>query len=155
MRWIGWIVAIVALAFAGQTGHALWLSWQSSHSEASLAPAPQTPDQLPPEPPRRAPRNWPSVFGEPQPPKPAPPEPVAEPQPPKPPQPPIDSLGYSLKGLVQTGRSTWAMVHHPTGEQLVRVGDMLAENIEVARIDDDGVWVSRFGGDPELLDFPE
>lgn len=155
MRWIGWIIAVVALGFAGQTGYAVWLDWQAGQAQATLAPAPQTPDAQPPEPPRAAPRNWPPVFGEPQPPKPAPPAPKAQPQPPKPPQPPLESLGYALKGVVQTGNATWAMVHHPTGERLVRVGDMLTDTIEVAIIDTAGVWVSRDGGDPELLGFAD
>ena len=158
MRWLAWIVTLAMLALAGQAGHALWqtLSVPEQQLAAPTLPiaAPGTPEQIA----ARPPRSWPALFGEPQPPKPPEPQPPApqpEPQPPKPPKPPLESLGYDLKGMVQMGDATWAMVNHPTGEQLVRVGDRLAETIEIVLIDDKGVWISREGDDPELLGFAE
>ena len=82
-------------------------------------------------------------------------QPQPEPQPPKASLPPIESLGYVLKGRVQAGQATWAIVAHPSGEQLVRRGDHLREGIEVVRIDGEGLWVSRQGEAPELLGFAE
>jgi hypothetical protein len=102
-------------------------------------------------------RDWPPVFGarviaEPQPPARAAPEP--EPQPPRPPAPPLESLGYSLKGIVSDGANRWALVSHPTGEQLLKVGDMLSDQYTISAIDVQGVWVqSDPGADPQLLSF--
>ncbi|MGH1414397.1 MAG: hypothetical protein ACRBB0_12965 [Pelagimonas sp.] len=155
MRWIGWITTLGALAFAGQSGHALWQTTQTEPEQIGPV-VQQGPSNIEESaPPQRAVRHWPPIFGEPRPPTPVLAPPTPEPQPPRPPLPPIDSLGYSLKGLVQAGSATWAMVHHPTGEQLVRAGDMLTEEMEVARIDKQGVWVTRGGGEPELLSFAE
>ncbi|MFZ7091500.1 type II secretion system protein N [Primorskyibacter sp. 2E233] len=158
MRWLAWIMTIALLALAGQSGFALWSELNAPAVKIGVATLPEAADGEAPQAPMRPPRNWPALFGEPQPPKPPAPPPQApqpEPQPPKPPKPPLGSLGYALKGMVQTGDATWAMVFHPTGEQLVRTGDMLADDIEVVRIDDDGVWISRQGDAPELLGFEE
>ncbi|WP_425099660.1 hypothetical protein [Tropicibacter sp. S64] len=158
MRILAWIVTFALLAFAGQTGFALWTEINAPPETVELAALPEsdggTAEPQPPAPPR----SWPAVFGEPEPPKPpaAPPAPPApEPQPPKPPKPPLESLGYELKGMVTMENVTWAMVNHATGEQLVRPGHMLREGIEVVRIDGEGVWVSRDGDAPELLGFSE
>lgn len=107
---------------------------------------------------------WPALFGMPEPPKPpAPPKPVqvAEPQPPKPPEPPkpprppLSSLGYELKGVVRTGTTVWGLVSHPTGDQIMRVGDALTDDLTIARIDDEGLWVDVGEDTPELLGFVE
>ncbi|WP_299297311.1 hypothetical protein [uncultured Tateyamaria sp.] len=105
---------------------------------------------------------WPALFGEPQPPKPPapPPTPVVvaveeEPQPPAPPRPPLSSLGYSLKGTVRAGDAVWGLVSHPTGDQIMRVGDAFADGMVIARIDASGIWVDTGGDMPELMGFPE
>ena len=92
---------------------------------------------------------------EPQPP--APPEPAAEPQPPAPPAPPLASLGYSLKGLVSSGTARWAIVSHPTGERLLRIGDALPDTpYTVTAIDVRGLWASAAPeAEPQLLGFAE
>lgn len=159
MRVLAWIVTFALLAFAGQAGFALWTAVNTEPPPLTLAALPEgevsAAEPMPPAPPR----GWPAVFGEPQPPKPPapppPPPPREEPQPPKPPKPPLESLGYELKGMVQLDDVTWAMVNHATGEQLVRPGHMLRDGIEVVRIDDAGVWVSRDGDAPEVLEFIE
>ena len=71
-----------------------------------------------------------------------------------PPAPPIESLGYSLKGVVSDGASRWAIVSHPTGEALLKVGDPLGEAYTVTAIDVQGLWgVSSPGAEPQLLGF--
>jgi len=102
----------------------------------------------------QTPQAWPALFGvlkvaEPQPPTPPPP-----PAPPTPPAPPIASLGYALKGTVAHSASTWAILSHPTGERIVRVGDLLAEGITVVAIDEKGLWVETSRG-REVLKFAE
>jgi len=155
MRLIAIILTLAALGLTAWAGLALWLELTRAPANASAPaqppvtaaiPAPETPSSTPP---------WPALFGERQPPKPQPPAQVTAPQPPRPPKPPIDSLGYRLKGLVQVRNATWAMVSHPTGEQLVRIGDPLGEQMTVSRIDDQGLWVSRGGDTPELLGFAD
>lgn len=153
MRLLGWIVMLAALAFAGKAGHDLWQDLQQEEDQIALVGNAKPAEPVTDEVVERKPRNWPPIFGEPQPPKPVSDAPQEEPQPPKPPKPPIDSLGYALKGMVQMGSATWAMIDHPTGERLVRRGDELAEDIQVVKIDQAGVWVSRSGDEPELLEF--
>ena len=156
MRLIAALSTLGCLALAALAGHQLWqvlahpapphaLQLQRSQSDpATPAPAP-------------APlRYWPPIFGEKQPPRPArAPSAQSAPQPPQPPKPPLESLGYVLKGRVQAGTGTWAIVDHPSGEQLLRRGDVLREGIEVVRIDAAGLWISRQGDAPELLGFAE
>lgn len=158
MRLISAILTLAALALTAWAGQGLWL--ELSHAPATAAAPAQAAvaGAAPTHPaaPQSAP--WPALFGERQPPKPQPPaaQPTkAEPQPPRPPKPPIESLGYRLKGVVQTTDATWAMVSHPTGEQLVRNGDPLGEHMTVSGIDAQGLWVSRDGDAPELLKFEE
>lgn len=150
------LAALVALAFATlELQTALTAPVPPSETRvAGAVPQQQTPRNEP-----QPPRLWPAVFGEeikaePQPP--TPPTPAREPQPPKPPAPPIESLGYTLKGMVRTGaedgRGDWAIVNHPTGDRLVRVGDMLSEGVKVVEITDEGIWVDR-DGDRALLGF--
>ena len=156
MRLIAPLLTLAALALAVLAGHQLWLLLSTPvPQQAALSPAQQQAAPQPPQP--RARRQWPPLFGEKQPPRPASPpvQSQPEPQPPKPALPPIESLGYVLKGRVQAGRATWAIVAHPSGEQLVRQGDHLREGIEVMRIDAQGLWISRQGEAPELLAFED
>ena len=164
MRIIAFGMTLIALGGAGIAGERLRVAWQSMQDEplevrvAVNAADPSTSDvteNLTPS----APFRWTPLFGELQPP--APPvqpvvaEPVAaEPQPPRPPLPPLDSLGFSLKGVVRSGDAVWGMVSHPTGERIIRVGEELAAGIRVDRIDAAGLWVDRGGDDAELLGFP-
>lgn len=158
MRLIAVLCSLLAL-FALQ--HSVRLFWQ-----AWTAPALQTaaaPDRLPEAeaaaPPAPAPvQHWPALFGtlvkeEPQPPAPPAPPP-APPAPPKPPAPPISSLGYNLKGVVRNGDSIWAIISHPTGEQILSVGDELTEGIVVDAITAGGLWVVR-DGERSLLEMAE
>lgn len=103
---------------------------------------------------------WPALFGEPQPPapepEPQPPAPEPEPEPPAPPAPPLpplESLGYSLKGLVRANDVVWAMISHPTGDRVLRVGDTLQDDLIVTRIDETGIWVGNGQAEPQQLDF--
>lgn len=160
MRFAALLALLISLAAAGYAGQALWQEWQAS--QAPLAPraaalsdragdAPQPPaDALPP-------RVWPLLFGEkmpPQPPKePEPPE--QEPEPPAAKAPPIDALGYTLKGVVRADGVVWAMVSHPTGEQVLRVGDVLEAGLVVSKIDEQGLWAGAEGDEPGLLGFEE
>ncbi len=94
---------------------------------------------------------WPAVFGtapvvEPQPP--APPTPPVEPQPPAP---PIESLGYVLKGVIVNEGDRWAIVTHPTGDVILRVGDTLVEGVEVVDITEAGVALRRRDGITNLV----
>lgn len=101
---------------------------------------------------------WPALFGTPPPPAPvvvAEPQPPAPPAPPQPPRPPLTSLGFELKGVVRTGDAVWGLVSHPTGQQILRAGDALTEDLIIARIDDEGLWVDVGDGDLELLGFAE
>ena len=102
---------------------------------------------------------WPALFGssEPPAPPPAPPPPVmaAEIQPPAPPKPPLSALGYELKGVIQAGNAVWGLVSHPTGDQIMRVGDTLTDDMIIAKIDERGLWVDVGAEQPELLGFPE
>lgn len=102
--------------------------------------------------------HWPALFGEPEPPKPlAPTQPIVaavnEPQPPAPPKPPLSALGYELKGIVRSGDVVWGMVSHPAGDKILRVGSVLADEMTVSRIDEDGLWVETGRDVPELLGF--
>ncbi len=161
MRLIAALCTLSALAAAGYAGYALWLVWQDP------LPAAQTRSAQPADPglalqvaEPREPLFWPPLFGEPQPPKPPepeppqPPEPKEEPQPPRPPQPPVDSLGYTLQGLVADGDNRWAIVAHPTGDRLLRVGDTLTDGVTVVAIEADGLVLDN-GGEEARLGFPE
>jgi hypothetical protein len=158
MRLFAFVAALVMLAAAGFAGQALWTALQDPVPERA-GPQSATPLVAVPQAGQAAPplHDWPPVFGarviaEPQPPARAAPEP--EPQPPRPPAPPLESLGYSLKGVVSDGANRWALVSHPTGEQLLKVGDMLSDQYTISAIDVQGVWVqSDPDADPQLLGF--
>ncbi|WP_375257059.1 hypothetical protein [Citreimonas sp.] len=156
MRLIAAVALVLALGAAGWSGVVLWRVLQAQPEAAPVARATVDPARVPqPVPPRPA-QPWPPMFGEPEPPAPPqPPAPVVEPQPPRPPLPPLDSLGYRLNGVVRAGGATWAIVGHPTGERLMRVGDALDEGVVIVRIDESGLWLSRDDNPPEHLGFPE
>ncbi len=104
------------------------------------------------------PRHWAALFGAPQPPKPpAPPEPqppTPEPQPPSPLSPPLDSLGYSLKGVVSSGAAQWAIVAHPAGDVILRLGEELTAGLYLLAITEAGLVLGPEGTapqDPEAL----
>lgn len=166
MRLLAALITLGFLGLAGLAGHALWVMSGLAPAQASsilISAQPQatqrpraatdaaTAAQQPPA----APRFWPALFGEPQPPvtQNAPPPPTSAP--PSPPKPPLASLGYSLKGVVRTETAVWATVDHPSGGRLLRQGDELEPNVIVTRIDEDGVWVSRYDDTPELLGFTD
>ncbi len=155
MRLIAAILTCGALALAALSGLELWhILSRPAQQDTALDPSATDGAKL--QPPRhQPPRHWPALFGEPQPPKPTQPPQQTEPQPPQPPKPPIESLGYQLRGRVQVGSGTWAILAHPSGEQLLRKGDELREGIIVVRIDEEGLWVSRNGDQAELLGFEE
>ncbi|MDJ0820547.1 MAG: hypothetical protein QNJ09_01895 [Paracoccaceae bacterium] len=164
MRLLAFVVTLGFLAAAGFAGQALFQAVRGplpAPAEAPQAAALGTPaETVVPAP--AQPRDWPALFGErvipePQPPAPPPPpEPEPEPQPPTPPAPPITSLGFKLQGVVSDGTSRWAIISHPTGEQLVRVGDALGEVYTVQAIDEQGLWaVSDPEAEPQLLGFGE
>lgn len=158
MRLIAAIMTLVALAAAGFAGQKLHLVLTApvpqppavEAANAALAnPADATPDA--------SSFRWPSVFGELQAPTPAAaPVITAEPDTTAPPVqtgPPIEALGYALKGVVRAGRSVWGMVSHPSGDQIVRVGDTLAAGVVVRKIDEAGLWIDNGGDDLILLGF--
>ncbi|MDU8912183.1 hypothetical protein [Aestuariicoccus sp. MJ-SS9] len=160
MRVLAFLATLAALAAAALAGQELRQVLERPVPDTAAPPV--TAAGADPDPARAAPappRDWPALFGEvvvaePQPPK--PPAPAPEPQPPRPPAPPIDSLGYSLQGLVSEGENRWAIVSHPTGETLLRVGDMLGEIYEITAIDAQGLWARAApDADPVLLGFAE
>lgn len=155
MRLIAALSTLGCLALASLAGHQLWQVLAAPPPEQQRQELPTLAAGSAPPAPQRARRHWPALFGEKQPPRPAAAPVTPEPQPPQVPKPPLDSLGYVLKGRVQAGQATWAIVDHPSGEQLVRRGDSLREDVTVVRIDAEGLWVSRQGDAPELLGFAE
>lgn len=158
MRLLAIFASLLALAGVAYGGHALWQALRAplpivatahvsapSAATSGVAQGPVTP------------QHWPAVFGtapksEPQPP--TPPTPPVSATPPKPPLPPIESLGFALKGMVRNGTGDWAIVTHPTGDQILRVGDVLSSGVTVVEITAEGLWVER-EGERSLLGFPE
>ena len=157
MRFAALFALLISLAAAGWAGQALWQELQVSHDPVSARV--EGVREAEPQPPAQAipPRNWPLLFGEKMPPLPPkePEPPETEPEPPAQKSPPLDALGYTLKGVVRASGSVWAMVSHPTGEQVLRVGDDLGAGMIVARIDEQGLWAAAQGDEPALLGFPE
>lgn len=152
------LIALAAAAFAGQKLRDVMMQPDAQVGVSVTAvDASGAMQPLVDQPPAR---RWAPLFGDlapptpPEPPK--PPEPEPEPQPPtppEPPKPPVDSLGYTLKGVIRAGDSVWAMVSHPTGEQVLRVGDAISDGVIIKRIDETGLWVDNGGDDLELLGF--
>lgn len=159
MRLLAFIATLAGLAAAALAGQGLWQAVSEAGQELPApAPAPLAPATAPEPQPPKPPMIWPALFGELAPPA-APEPPEVDPQPPEPepqpPGPPLDSLGYRLKGVIRADSLVWALVSHPTGEQVVRVGDSLAEGLVVARIDKDGLWIDTGRDTPELLAFED
>lgn len=153
MRWLAWLLTPLTLAAAIWAGQGLYHALENPLPEAAvLAPAPVDDtlalDVPQPQPPRR----WPSLFGSYQPPEPQPPRPPTPvfQEPPRPPAPPLDSLGFALKGVVSDGDTRWAIISHPTGERLIRVGDTLTDNVIVTGIETGGLRVDNHGEDAFL-----
>ena len=156
MRLLAAVFTVVLLGTAVFAGYGLWEEVTSPPrtGQINTRPDKSTEEQQPPS--SRPALSWPALFGEPQPPTvPAATPPTEEKQPPKPPKPPLSSLGYTLNGVVKTEDGVWAMVGHPAGGRLLRIGDELEPDVIVSRIDKDGLWVSRDGDEPELLAFPQ
>ena len=154
MRFLAYFALALSLAAAAYAGQSLWQELQVSYepvtARTSLLP------EAEPQPPAEAqpPRRWPLLFGEKQPPlPPKAEEQEEEPQPPAAKAPPLDALGYTLKGVVRAEGKVWAMVSHPTGEAIMRVGDELAAGMIVSKIDEQGLWAAPDGGEPALLGF--
>lgn len=145
------LIALLAIVWAGQ---AYWVARTGDLPEATTQAMRPPSDEPQGESPVSSVARWPDLFGELKVEEPQPPAPPAAPQPPKPAMPPLESLGYSLKGVVRDGEHVWAMVSHPTGDVILRVGDSLIEGMVVDAIDDEGLWVSA-EGKRTLLKFPE
>ena len=157
MRLIAFAISLALMGAAALAGQSLWEVLRAPPQEADavavVARADLEGGAAEPMPPRR----WPALFGEvvkaePQPPK--PPEPPAPPAPPKPPAPPMESLGYTLQGVVRAGSSEWAIVSHPSGDRILRVGDALDTGITVMGMDEGGLLLDRDGSEARLK-FPE
>jgi len=71
---------------------------------------------------------------------------------PQPPAPPLSSLGYTLRGVIVNDGQSWAIITNPSGDRIVKVGDMLTAGIKVAAIDDTGLVLATSHG-TERLDF--
>lgn len=84
---------------------------------------------------------WPAVFGQPATDAPAPetPDPISQ--------------DYSLIGVVAGLQSRWAVIAAPSGEVLVRPGDVLSGGETVEKITPGGVWV-RKGAERARIGFP-
>lgn len=160
MRLIATFFTLIAFAAAGLAGKDLHAALSQGTPQVAPAELTRAVQEVTAAAAPVAPYHWPALFGEPAPPAP-PPEPqpptpvVSAPEPPKPPAPPLSSYGYALKGVVRSGDAVWGLVSHPTGEQILRVGDVLQDDMTVDRIDQAGLWVDTGRDAPELLAFPE
>ena len=162
MRLIALGMTLVALTGAGIAGERFHVAWQSSQdgldaqiSSAESAPASASDRAV--DPVEQVTMRWSPLFGEVQPPAPVEPvvvpENVPPPEPPQPPMPPLDTLGFTLKGVVRSGDAVWGLVSHPSGDRIVRVDEELAAGVMVHRINAAGLWVQRGNLEPELLGF--
>ncbi len=149
------LVALAGLAFAGQKLQKAWVSEPQVVTSERSGQAQRVAELQPPR--SSQARDWPAVFGErvvPEPQPPAPPKPPEPPAPAPPPAPPIESLGYSLKGTVELGGSFWAIVSHPTGDQVLSIGDELTNGIKVVEITEEGLGLETARG-REFIGFDE
>lgn len=140
------LAALAGAALAGKELHRVLTSGAPAALDVFAAAAPE------PQPPQSSSRTtltWPALFGEARKVEPQPPTP---PQPPQPQAPPVSSLGYVLRGTVELSGETWAIVSHPTGERILRVGDALAEGVNVTGIDAMGLVLQSARG-REVLEF--
>lgn len=151
IRLLAGLVALLGLGAVGLAGQQAWNTWQDPLPQGALValtvttPRPVTGAE--PQPPPR----WAPLFGATAKVPPQPPAPKAEPQPPAPPAPPVASLGYTLKGTVSSGETRWALVSHPTGDTLLRVGEALTPDYTVVAIDAAGMWVQAGADGPRHL----
>ena len=152
MRLVATLLTLIALAIAGWAGKSLYAVLKSPLPDPQIAVVQAAARQALPMQPNA--RQWPALFGEPQPPvpEPEPQPPTPEPQPPAPPRPPLSSLGYQLNGVVRANDAVWAIVSHPTGERLMRVGDALEDGLIITKIDEAGMWVSTNGSPADLME---
>ncbi|MEQ9241950.1 hypothetical protein [Roseovarius indicus] len=156
MRLLAYIVLLIALASAGWAAQQFWDEWTVEREPEVRRSA--TPSESAPQPERRqTARQWPAVFGEPQPPAAPEPQPPKkeEPQPPPKAMPPLDSMGYKLTGVIEMDDGVWAMISHPSGAQILRQGDELTDGLTVTRITKTGLWAAPDGGEEMMLGFPE
>ncbi len=159
MRLIALVVFVVLAGAAALAGQTLWQVWQAPLPRAVVVAPQGSGSPLVAVARRTPPPRWPALFGEvavvePQPPEPEPepePQPPTPSAPPQPPAPPLSSLGYQLKGLISDGNGRWALVSHPAGEQILRVGDALNEDYTIVEINADGLWVETAPGGPRSL----
>lgn len=143
------LAALAGIGFAGMELRRTIVATQTAEQQIDVADNMPPPGAIQTTP---APiQTWPALFGEvvvvqPQPP--------APPQPPQPQAPPVSSLGYILKGTVVLGGDTWAILSHPTGERILRVGDSLVEGAEVIDVNAEGLWLKTSRG-KEVIAFEE
>ncbi|SDE37259.1 hypothetical protein [Ruegeria marina] len=150
VRLLAAVFTFLALAGVGLAGMELRRVLSGTPPEALEAAAVAgAPRPQPPASAQRRETEWPALFGTLEL---APPEPPTPPVPPQPPSPPVSSLGYVLKGTVELSGKTWAIVSHPTGERILRVGDILADGVTVAGIDETGLLLET-GRGREVLEF--
>ena len=158
MRLLAFFALLLALAATGWAGQSFWQEWRVQDAPVAPRRAALQPSETAAPAPTPSVRSWPALFGEPQPPappKPPAPQPKEEPQPPPRQYPPLDSMGYVLTGVVQVNGTVWATVSHPSGQQLLRKGDILRDDLRITRIDERGLWAAPEGGQEMLLAFPE
>lgn len=157
MRLIAFLLTPVALLAAVLAGAQLFQSVTGSSQAAALSVETNA-NPAPPPAVATPRRTWPALFGELQPPTPQPPQPPVQEEAtsePLPPRPPVNLTSYQLKGVVRVGDAIWAMVSHPTGERLLRSGDVLHGALMVGEIDEDGVWLTEDGKVAAVLSFPD
>ena len=138
-RFLAFILTLAALGAGGWMGKALWETRQTAlvpPPNIEIARAGSGEDTRSET--RRS-RGWPALFGELAPPAPAQ-EDTPEPQPPAPepeaapPSPPLESQGYGLSGIIRSGDKRWAIVTHPTGDNILKPGDELIDGAIVVEI---------------------
>lgn len=153
MRLMVVIASVALVATAARTGQQLWQQWQLPVTPAVLTIPQAAPGALDHAGQRKA-RNWPALFGPEDDPPSMAPEPVFS-DPPKPPPPDLASLGYRLKGLVRADNAEWALISHPDGDRVLRLGDTLEAGLIVQEISAAGVRIGPSGELGEMLAFPK
>lgn len=157
VRLIVLIVSLALLGAAALAGQSLWHTLTATPGARDAIAVSSDEQAAEYQTSTRSTRIWPAVFGdvvreEPQPP--APPQPPTPPTTAAPPTPPIGSLGYVLQGVVRAGDSEWAIVSHPTGQRILRVGDLLQDGISIVSMDETGLTVTQ-NGQEAILAFPD
>lgn len=150
VRLLAFLVTLAALAGVALAGKEFQRVWTGVPTDREApAQTAQTAQSPPTDAPRAERGDWPALFGEKKVEPPKPPEP---PTPPAPPTPPVASLGYALSGTVARNGALWAILSHPTGGRILKVGDELEPGITVVDIDATGVWFETSRG-REALEF--